>query len=121
MEMIPSYIEYPRIANYMNFIKPLLDCFRLVLPHCLSPLRSKQESRSISQSRMFQIKDHATMTNAYPVSESGMINMPFIGQVRAAGLRNEELQRPFRPIQERGNLYESDDPGDRQRRGCEGE
>jgi polysaccharide export outer membrane protein len=27
----------------------------------------------------------------YPVSESGMINMPFIGQVRAVGLRSEQL------------------------------
>jgi protein involved in polysaccharide export with SLBB domain len=27
----------------------------------------------------------------YPVSESGMINLPFIGQVRAAGLRGEQL------------------------------
>jgi polysaccharide export outer membrane protein len=27
----------------------------------------------------------------YPVSESGMINIPFIGQVRAAGLRAEQL------------------------------
>jgi protein involved in polysaccharide export with SLBB domain len=27
----------------------------------------------------------------YPVSESGMINMPLIGQVRAAGLRAEQL------------------------------
>ena len=28
----------------------------------------------------------------YPVSESGTINMPFIGQVKAAGLRGEQLQ-----------------------------
>ncbi len=28
----------------------------------------------------------------YPVSESGMINMPFIGQVKAAGLRADQLQ-----------------------------
>lgn len=27
----------------------------------------------------------------YPVSESGMINLPFIGAVRAAGLRSEQL------------------------------
>lgn len=27
----------------------------------------------------------------YPVSESGMINVPFIGQVRASGLRAEQL------------------------------
>ena len=36
-------------------------------------------------------EDKATITNVYPVSESGTINMPFIGPVRAAGLRNEDL------------------------------
>lgn len=36
-------------------------------------------------------QDRATITNTYPVSESGMINMPYIGQVRAAGLRNDQL------------------------------
>ena len=30
-------------------------------------------------------EDKATITNVYPVSESGTINMPFIGPVRAAG------------------------------------
>ncbi len=29
----------------------------------------------------------------YPVSDSGTVNMPFIGSVRAAGLRNEDLAR----------------------------
>lgn len=36
-------------------------------------------------------EDKATITNVYPVSESGYINMPFIGQVRAAGLRADDL------------------------------
>jgi protein involved in polysaccharide export with SLBB domain len=36
-------------------------------------------------------QDKSTINNTYPVSDSGLINMPFIGQVRAAGLRNEEL------------------------------
>lgn len=36
-------------------------------------------------------EDKATITNVYPVSEGGTINMPFIGAVRAAGLRDNEL------------------------------
>lgn len=36
-------------------------------------------------------QDKSTVNNVYPVSDSGMINMPFIGAVRAQGLRNEEL------------------------------
>ena len=35
--------------------------------------------------------EKAQITNAYPVSDNGVINMPYIGQVRAAGLRNEQL------------------------------
>jgi polysaccharide export outer membrane protein len=36
-------------------------------------------------------QDKNTINNVYPVSDSGMVNMPFIGAVRAQGLRNEEL------------------------------
>lgn len=36
-------------------------------------------------------QDKSTVDGTYPVSESGMINMPHIGQVRAAGLRNDQL------------------------------
>lgn len=36
-------------------------------------------------------EDQATVNAMYPVSDGGTINMPFIGAVRAAGLRNEEL------------------------------
>lgn len=36
-------------------------------------------------------QDQQTINNVYPVSDSGMINMPFIGQVKAVGMRNEEL------------------------------
>jgi len=36
-------------------------------------------------------EDKSTVNNVYPVSEGGYVNMPFIGQVRAAGLRDNEL------------------------------
>ncbi|MES2923432.1 MAG: polysaccharide biosynthesis/export family protein [Verrucomicrobiota bacterium] len=36
-------------------------------------------------------EDKATITNIYPVSDGGTVNMPFIGAVRAAGLRDNEL------------------------------
>lgn len=50
-------------------------------------------------------QDRATITNTYPVSESGMINMPFIGQVRAAGLRNEELQESLQSRYKSAGIY----------------
>lgn len=50
-------------------------------------------------------QDRATVTGTYPVSESGMINMPFIGQVRAAGMRNEELQSSLQSRYKSAGIY----------------
>lgn len=41
----------------------------------------------------------------YPVSESGMINMPFIGQVRAAGLRAEQLAAALQSRYKEAGIY----------------
>ena len=40
---------------------------------------------------MFLPRKRARIDGIYPVSDAGIINMPFIGTVRAAGLRNEDL------------------------------
>lgn len=50
-------------------------------------------------------QDRATITNTYPVSEGGMVNMPFIGQIRAAGLRNEELQASLQNRYKSAGIY----------------
>ncbi len=49
--------------------------------------------------------DRAMVTNTYPVSEGGMINMPFIGQVRAAGMRTEELQSSLQARYKSAGIY----------------
>ena len=36
-------------------------------------------------------EDKTTINGVYPVSDGGSINMPFLGPVQAAGLRNEQL------------------------------
>jgi polysaccharide export outer membrane protein len=41
----------------------------------------------------------------YPVSESGMINMPLIGQVKAAGLRADELQAVLQSRYKSAGIY----------------
>lgn len=41
----------------------------------------------------------------YPVSESGMINMPLIGQVKAAGLRADELQAVLESRYKSAGIY----------------
>lgn len=41
----------------------------------------------------------------YPVSESGMINMPLIGQVKAAGLRADQLQTILQQRYKAAGIY----------------
>lgn len=41
----------------------------------------------------------------YPVSESGMINLPFIGSVRAAGLRGEQLAAVLQQRYKSAGIY----------------
>ena len=41
----------------------------------------------------------------YPVSEAGTINLPFIGQVRAAGLRAEQLQTVLESRYKSAGIY----------------
>ncbi|GAA5125337.1 polysaccharide biosynthesis/export family protein [Luteolibacter yonseiensis] len=50
-------------------------------------------------------KDRATITNTYPVSESGMINMPYIGPVQAAGLRTDQLQSKLQGLYKSSGYY----------------
>lgn len=41
----------------------------------------------------------------YPVSESGLINMPFIGQVRAAGMKADELATSLQARYKSAGIY----------------
>ncbi len=50
-------------------------------------------------------EDRATINGVYPVSESGYINMPFLDQVRAAGLRNEELAASLQSRYKAAGIY----------------
>lgn len=50
-------------------------------------------------------EDKATVNGTYPVSDSGMINMPLIGQVRAAGLSNSALQNVLQERYKSEGIY----------------
>jgi protein involved in polysaccharide export with SLBB domain len=50
-------------------------------------------------------EDKATVTGVYPVSENGMINMPFIGLVRAAGLQNQDLANSLQSRYKSAGIY----------------
>ena len=50
-------------------------------------------------------EEKARFDLVYPVSESGMINMPFIGQVRAAGLRGDQLAAALQSRYKAAGIY----------------
>lgn len=50
-------------------------------------------------------QDKATVNGVYPVSEGGTINMPFLGNVRAAGLRNEDLASSLQAQYRAAGIY----------------
>jgi protein involved in polysaccharide export with SLBB domain len=50
-------------------------------------------------------EEKSRIDSIYPVSESGMINMPFIGQVKAAGLRAEQLAESLQAHYKSAQIY----------------
>lgn len=50
-------------------------------------------------------EEKSRFDGTYPVSESGMINMPHIGQVKAAGLRADELSRVLQATYKSREIY----------------
>jgi len=49
--------------------------------------------------------DRGTINNSYPVSQSGTINMPYIGQVTAAGLLPEQLAAKLQTEYRNAQIY----------------
>ena len=49
--------------------------------------------------------DKATVNGTYPVSDGGMINMPMIGQVHAAGMSNSALQSSLESMYKSRGIY----------------
>lgn len=50
-------------------------------------------------------QDKTTITGVYPVSDGGMINMPFIGLVRAAGMDNQSLANALQSRYRGAGIY----------------
>lgn len=50
-------------------------------------------------------QDKATVSGAYPVSDGGMVNMPFIGLVRAAGMSSQALASSLQSRYKSAGIY----------------
>lgn len=75
--------------NYKTFFLLLLAVIMPALPAFSQTIQANQAITITIQG--VQERDQATINNTYPVSQSGTINMPYIGTVRAAGLLPEQL------------------------------
>ena len=89
----------------MNFKRIAAGLFALI---CMAASVSAQ----IQAGRAIQItvsgvpaEEKARFDPIYPVSESGMINMPFIGPVRAAGLKADQLQATLQSLYKSNGIY----------------
>jgi polysaccharide export outer membrane protein len=51
------------------------------------------------------VEEKTRIDGTYPVSESGMVNMPHIGQIRAAGLKADELSRVLQSTYQGRQIY----------------
>lgn len=89
----------------MNLKKILTALFALI---CIAAPASAQ----IKSGKAIQItisgvptEEKARFDVIYPVSESGMINMPFIGKVRAAGLMADDLATRLQEKYKEAQIY----------------
>jgi protein involved in polysaccharide export with SLBB domain len=89
----------------VNTKKLLCELF-VLLVSCLSVNAQIEAGKSINITIAgVPPKDQAMITNTYPVSESGMINMPLLGPMRAAGLRSEQLQSSLQAAYRTARYY----------------
>ncbi|GAA5481336.1 polysaccharide biosynthesis/export family protein [Haloferula sargassicola] len=85
----------------------------LYLLLCLFALETQvQGQTAIQAGRAIEIRilgvppeEAARVNNTYPVSESGFVRMPFIGNVRAAGLSPESLGRSIEASYRAAQIY----------------
>lgn len=86
--------------------------FFLFLALLLALLPSVNAQTAISPGRAIEIRiqgvpteETARINNTYPVSESGFIRMPFIGNVRAAGLSPNALAQSIEASYRAAEIY----------------
>lgn len=50
-------------------------------------------------------EEKAKIDEVYPVSKNGLVNLPFIGEIRAAGLESDELAKAIQTAYREGGIY----------------
>ncbi|MBB5350361.1 polysaccharide export outer membrane protein [Haloferula luteola] len=91
----------------MKFLLTLL-CLFVAFGHQLQAQTTIQAGRAI-EIRIVGVppEEAARVNNTYPVSEGGYVRMPYIGNVRAAGLRPEALAQSIEASYRAAKIYTS--------------
>ncbi|MEP2777578.1 MAG: polysaccharide biosynthesis/export family protein [Luteolibacter sp.] len=89
----------------MTIKKFLLACLSLAL--IISPAVSQIESGTSVQVTIMGVPagEQSSINGLYPVSQSGNINMPYIGAVRAAGMEPETLAAAIQSKYRTAEIY----------------
>lgn len=89
----------------MNCKKLLLGLFALIFASLT--VSAQIQPRSTIQITIANVpdEDQKTVNGLYPVAENGMINMPYINKVRAAGLQNDQLASVLQEAYKRAEIY----------------
>lgn len=81
----------------------------MALIFLISPVMSQIEAGTSVQITIMGVpgEEKAKIDAIYPVSESGTVNLPFIGTVRAAGMRPEALAASIQNAYRSAEIYNS--------------
>lgn len=73
----------------------------------ISPAFSQIEAGQSIQIKIMGVpaEEKAKIDEIYPVSNKGLVNMPFIGEIRAAGLESDELAKSIQNAYREGGIY----------------
>lgn len=87
---------------WSKFLSPLLALICLI-----SPALSQIEAGQSVKIKIMGVpaEEKAKIDETYPVWKNGMVNMPFIGEIRAAGLESDQLARAIQNAYRDGGIF----------------
>jgi protein involved in polysaccharide export with SLBB domain len=84
-----------------------LIVFLSALAYLVCPAFSQIEAGQSVKIKIMGVpaEEKAKIDEVYPVSKKGMVSMPFIGEIRAAGLDSDQLAKAIEKAYREGEIY----------------
>lgn len=89
----------------MNWKRTFAPLFAFIF--LVTPVFSQIEAGQSIKIKIMGVpaEEKAKIDETYPVSKKGLVSMPFIGEVRAAGLESDELAKAIQKAYREGGIY----------------